>query len=96
MNILIEKNKEIKKLLDITNKLLENTKISSNMTERIKIIYEQLIDIEEKLKHLNINLKNNNDIDLNDDEKGYLETEKKSNELLSKIMPALVLLSIDY
>lgn len=94
MNILIKQSIEVKDQLEETQTLLENKKMTEPIINRIKIINDKLLDISKTLTELNINIKNNNQIKLTKEEEDYLECDKNSNLLLTKIMPALTILSL--
>lgn len=94
MNILIDQTKDILSQLEETNQLIDD-KLDENGIEKIRIINDELVDISDKLIRLNINLRNGNNIELSNKEKEYLKCEKNSNELISQVMPALILLSMN-
>lgn len=94
MNILLEQNEEIQKELETTKKLLQNYYISNNLCKKIKIINDKLLEVTESLVKINVNIKSKKKIQLTKEEKEYLQQEKKSNEIISKLMPALTILSL--
>ena len=94
MNILIEQNKEIQRELETTKELLQNHYISNNLCKKIKIINDKLLEVTESLVKINVNIKSKKKIDLTRDEKEYLQQEKKSNEIISQLMPALTILTL--
>lgn len=94
MNILLEQNKEIQTELERTQKLLDNKKLSKPLIAKITILNDKLLDISSTLTKLNIDIKLDNKIILNESELDYLNTEKESNKLIAKIMPALAVLSL--
>lgn len=94
MNILIEQANEIKKKLEDTKILIDNQKLSKPFIEKIGIVNDKLLEVSSTLEKLNINLKKNFDIKLNESELDYIENEKKSNEIISCIMPFITILSM--
>ena len=94
MDFLIEQTNEILLQLEETNQLITDNIINNITIEKIKIIHDDLLTISEKLTKLNIKLKQNEKIELTDIEIDYLKCEKESNELISKVMPALIILSL--
>ena len=95
MDILIDENKKILEHLNNTEKILSTIEINDNISNKIKIIYETLIDVTSSLNKLNINLKNHNLIELSTIEQEFLICEERSNKLITKLMPALIMASLN-
>ena len=96
MNILLDQNKEIQKQLEEVKTSLDNKQyLGEPIIKKISIINDKLLDISNTLQKLNINIKKQNQIQLTEEELDYVDNERKSNELISKIMPILTLLSIN-
>ena len=94
MDFLTDQTNDILSQLEETNQLITDNIIDNNTIEKIKIIHDDLITISEKLTKLNIKLKQNEKIELSAIEIDYLKCEKESNELISQVMPALIILSL--
>ena len=95
MNLLISQNNKILSQLKETERLLEDKEIGQNVITKLKMVDDVLEDISSTLKKLNINLKRGNEIELTNEERDFLKCEKDSNKLLSQVMPALVILSLN-
>ena len=95
MDIVIDENKKILVHLKEMEKILSSIEINDNISNKIKIIYESLSDISNTLYKLNINLKNKNQIELSNQESEYLACEERSNKIMTRLMPALILASLD-
>ena len=95
MNILLQQNSEIKEQLLITNDLIKEKELNQNIIHKIKIINDKLLEISQTLTKLNIDIKLDNNILLNNDEKQYLKDDQKSNEYIAKILPALTLFCLN-
>ena len=95
MNLLISQNNKILSQLKETERLLEDKEIGQNVITKLKMVDDVLEDISSTLKKLNINLKRGNEIELTNEERDFLKCEKDSNKLLSQVMPALIILSIN-
>jgi len=95
MDILISQNNEILSHLNETKQLIEDKEIGKNVVDKLKIVNDILVDVTSTLTKLNINLKLSNEVELTNEEKDYLKCEKDSNKLLSQVMPALIILSIN-
>jgi len=94
MNILIKQTKEILSQLEETHQIINDKNINNDTIDKLGMMYDNLINMSEKLKKLNIKLKSNENIELTYEEKEYLKCEKKSNDLISQVMPALVILNL--
>lgn len=94
MDILIQQTEEIKQQLEISMQLLNNTAINSIISQKIGIINDKLLEISATLTKLNINIKLDNQILLTNEETEYLDNEKKTNKLITKVMPALAVFSL--
>jgi hypothetical protein len=100
METLLKQNQEIKIQLEKCQELLDNNiaghskKISDNIITKISNINQKLLDISQKLTKLNIKIKQEHEILLDKDDIEYLQQEKKSNEYISKLLPALTLMTI--
>ena len=95
MDIIIQHNKEIHtQLVDIQTNI-ENKKLSKPIIEKIGLVNSKLLEISEKLSKLNIQIKKDLNINLEEKEIEYLRIEKQSNELISNIMPFITLLSLN-
>ena len=95
MNLLISQNNKILSQLKETERLLEDKEIGQNVITKLKMVDDVLEDVSSTLKKLNINLKRGNEIELTNEERDFLKCEKDSNKLLSQVMPALVILSLN-
>ena len=95
MNILIDQTEEIKKQLQNTKQLIDSKKLSQHLIKKIGIINDKLLDISNILEKLNINLKKNYDIKLDQNDLDYLENEKKSNQIISHLMPFLTVMTLN-
>ena len=94
MDIIIKHNNEINNTLKEIQTNLKNTHISKSISDKLAIVNKHFLEISETLNKLNINIKNNNQIELSEKEKEFLNTEKESNELISKIMPLLTVIAL--
>lgn len=94
MNILIDQSVEINKKLQSIQELTDNQKLPKQFIEKMGIINDKMLEISNTLEKLTINLKKNLDIKLNNSELDYIENEKKSNEIISCIMPFITILSL--
>ena len=94
MDIIIKHNNEINDTLKELQTNLKNTHISKPISDKLLIVNKKFLEISETLHRLNINIKKNNQIELTEKEKEFLDTDKESNELISKIMPLLTVIAL--
>ena len=94
MNILIDINKKILSQLEELEQIICDKEIYKSSIKKIEIVYDDLSNISDTLTNLNLNVKLDNHVELTDDDKEYLKNQKKTNQLIAKIMPAMVLLSM--
>ena len=94
MDIIIQHNKDIQNQLTELDQHINNRKLTKPIINKLKIANDKLLEVSEILTKLNINMKQKSLIQLDDKEKEYLQMEKDTNELISKIMPIMTVLAL--
>ena len=95
MNILISQTDEIKTLLTDINQIIESKRLSNSIMNKIKITNDKLLEITNNLEKLKLDIKNECKISLTNEEKQYLEDERKTNQFICQLIPAFTMLNFN-